>query len=156
MRTGLRCGLVAAALVAAGASGVASAADTLLTMPIDQALASQAAKERIDPNTKLLFGFNRLEGATDPTLYKTVKRVRRPVNKVQEGPVLTDAQLCETVFVQAVQDLQRYHLRLRQGRGVYRRGAEGDAGQDRQLGQPDPRKAKSRREAGFSYCATGW
>lgn len=107
MRTGLRCGLVAAALVAAGASGVASAADTLLTMPIDQALASQAAKERIDPNTKLLFGFNRLEGATDPTLYKTVKRVRRPVNKVQEGPVLTDAQLCETVFVQAVQDLQQ-------------------------------------------------
>ncbi|MGO4761441.1 heavy metal-binding domain-containing protein [Cupriavidus sp. 2KB_3] len=107
MRTGLRCGLVAAALVAAGASGMASAADKLLTMPIDKALSSEAAKERIDPNTKLLFGFNKLEGATAPTAYKTVKRVRRPVSQVPDAPKPTDEQLCQTVFVQAVQDLQQ-------------------------------------------------
>ncbi|WP_454762616.1 heavy metal-binding domain-containing protein [Cupriavidus campinensis] len=107
MKTGLRCSLAAAALLAWGASGMASAADDLLPMPIDKALASPGAKERIDPNVKLLFGFNKLDGATQGLSYKTVKRVRRPVSKVANGPTPTDQELCESVFVQAVQDLQQ-------------------------------------------------
>ncbi|SDC38719.1 hypothetical protein SAMN05216345_10279 [Cupriavidus sp. YR651] len=104
MKTVLRCGLVAAALLA---SGAVSAADELLTMPIDKALASPDAKSRINPNVKLLFGFNRLDGATDPKPFKTVKRVRRPVSQVPDSAMPTDADLCATVFVQAVQELQQ-------------------------------------------------
>lgn len=109
MKTGLRCGLAAAALLA---SGAAAAADQLLTMPIDPALQSPAAKERIDPGMKLLFGFQKIEGATQPSSYKTVKRVRRPVSQVPDAPRPTDAELCQTVFVQALQELQQ---RAREG-----------------------------------------
>jgi len=104
MKTVIRGALFVTALLAAGA---ASAADELLTMPIDKALASPAAKSRIDPGIKLLFGFNRIDGGQDARLYKTVKRVRRPVDKVANGPVPTDADLCASMFVEAVQDLQQ-------------------------------------------------
>nr|WP_315593367.1 excinuclease ATPase [uncultured Cupriavidus sp.] len=104
MKTALRSALVVTALMA---SGAASAADELMNMPIDAALKSSAATSRIDPNIKLSFGFNKLDGAQSPVFFKTVKRVRRPVNKANGEPKPTDAQLCESVFVEAVQELQQ-------------------------------------------------
>lgn len=105
MKTALRSALVVTVLMA---SGAASAADELMNMPIDAALKSSTAASRIDPNVKLSFGFNKLDGAQSPVFSKTVKRVRRPVNKANGGePAPTDAQLCQSVFVEAVQELQQ-------------------------------------------------
>ncbi len=104
MKTALRSALVVTALMA---SGAASAADDLMNMPIDVALKSTTAASRIDPNIKLSFGFNKLDGAQSPVFVKTVKRVRRPVNKTNGEPKPTDAELCQSVFVEAVQDLQQ-------------------------------------------------
>ncbi len=99
-------------LMAAGclASGAASAADQLLNMPIDKALATPGAKERIDPSIRLLFGFKKIDGAQDPKVFKTVKRIRRPVDTSKntgEPPPPGDDALCASVFVEAVQELQQ-------------------------------------------------
>ena len=104
MNKTLRSALVATALLA---SGAASAADQLMNMPIDAALKSPTAANRIDPGIQMSWGFNRLDGAQNPVLFKTVKRVRRPVSRVQDTPAPTDAELCQTVFVEALQELQQ-------------------------------------------------
>ena len=104
MKHVLRSALVETALLA---SGAASASDELLNMPIDAAMKSSGASARIDPNIKLAWGFNRLEGAQNPVLFKTVKRVRRPVNQGTGSAKPTDAELCQSVFVEALQELQQ-------------------------------------------------
>ncbi|MCA3234366.1 MAG: excinuclease ATPase, partial [Cupriavidus sp.] len=85
----------------------ASAADELINMPIDAALTSPTAASRIDPGIQMSWGFNKLDGAQNPMSFKTVKRVRRPVSQVRDAPKPTDAELCQTVFVEAVQELQQ-------------------------------------------------
>lgn len=97
------------ALVATGllVSGAVNAADELMNMPIDTALKSPAASSRIDPNIKLAWGFNRLEATQNPVLFKTVKRVRRPTSQSDGSPKPTDAELCQSVFVEALQEIQQ-------------------------------------------------
>lgn len=104
MNKTLRSALVVTALLA---SGAASAADELLNMPIDAALKSPTAAARIDPGIQMSWGFSKLDGAQNPVSFKTIKRVRRPVSQVRDAPRPTDAELCQAVFVEAVQELQQ-------------------------------------------------
>ncbi|WP_458762712.1 excinuclease ATPase [Cupriavidus basilensis] len=107
MKRWVRFSLMAGALLAGGS---AQAADQLLSMPIDKALATPGAKERVDPSIRLLFGFNKLPGAQDGQSFKTVKRMRRPIdnsNSTGGPPPPPDDALCATLFVQAVQELQQ-------------------------------------------------
>lgn len=104
MNKTLRSALVVTALMA---SGAASAADELMNMPIDAALKSATATSRIDPGMQMSWGFNKLDGAQNPVSFKTVKRARRSVSQVQGAPKPTDAELCQTVFVEALQELQQ-------------------------------------------------
>ncbi|RZT38605.1 heavy metal-binding domain-containing protein [Cupriavidus agavae] len=107
MKTTLRIALAVAATTAILGSGAASAADKLLNMPIEDALKSPVAASRIDPNIRLSWGFNRIDGAQDPVSFKSIKRVRRPTSQVQGTPVPTEAEQCQAMFVEALQELQQ-------------------------------------------------
>ncbi|WP_420994009.1 excinuclease ATPase [Cupriavidus sp. 30B13] len=107
MKPWMRFSLMAGALLAGTG---AQAADQLLNQPIDKALASAEARSRVDPSIRLLFGFNRLPDAQGGQSYKTVKRIRRPVDNSSAtggAPPPGDEELCATTFVQAVQELQQ-------------------------------------------------
>lgn len=95
-------GALAAALLC---SGAAMAADDKLVMPIDRALASQVAKERIDPKIALAFGFRQADGAQDGRVVKTVKRMLRPTDR--EHRRMSDEEICSTLFAQALQEFQQ-------------------------------------------------
>lgn len=105
-RAALGVTLCGAVLAAAGLlrSGPALAADDRLTMPIDKALASDAARERIDPKIPLSFGFDKPQGAQEAHLVKVVKRMRRPVDREARK---SDEEMCSTLFAQALQEFQQ-------------------------------------------------
>ncbi|MGO4331307.1 excinuclease ATPase [Cupriavidus sp. 2TAF22] len=107
MKRWVRFSLMAGALLA-GAN--AQAGDQLLNQPIDKALASADAKARVDPSIKLQFGLNRPADVQGGQSFKTVKRIRRPIDTSSATggpPPPGDEELCATTFVQAVQELQQ-------------------------------------------------
>lgn len=103
--------LLLVSLLASLGAGHALATD-LVTYPIAEALATQAARDKLDPQIQLNFA----KRASDVVRgnrrdeWRAVARNRRPANGVSHPAFpesqMTEKQLCQLTFVQALKDLQ--------------------------------------------------
>lgn len=87
-------------------------ATDLVTYPIAEALATQAAREKLDPQIKLNFAKSSSDVVRGSRRdeWRAVSRNRRPANGVSHPAFpesnMTDKELCQLGFVQALQELQ--------------------------------------------------
>lgn len=103
--------LLLVSVIASLGAGHAVATD-LVTYPIAEALATQAARDKLDPQIQLNFA----KRASDVVRgnrrdeWRAVVRTRRPANGVSHPAFpesqMTDKELCQLTFVQALKELQ--------------------------------------------------
>ena len=102
--------LLVSVMVSVGTSH--ALATELVTYPIADALATQAARDKLDPQIQLKFAKQASEVVRGNRRdeWRVVARNRRPANGVSHPAFpesqMTEKELCQLTFVQALKDLQ--------------------------------------------------